>query len=217
MLTSITVVAVTIFSAFMHSADLVSVDCNFPIGYTYHRDDNLAQSWPDHILTYPYHSVLVTVSTLSCIDNFSDHLPLSFSLNLTFPLTHCPPVSVSPQSFAYDSWSKITSDHIDHYYQCVASNLPQIPSELLACCAPHCVSHVVMLDQLCSSFLATLQQASTQCLPHTRKRKSCVPDWNVSANKLKQSARFWNRVWLDCGSPSSGVVYQIKQMLRIDR
>ena len=60
-------------------------------------------------------------------------------------------------------------------------------SELLACCAPHCVSHFEMLDQLCSSFFGLhLQQASAQCLPHVKK--TCVPDWNVSANKLKQSA-----------------------------
>lgn len=70
----------------MHSANL---DCNFPTDYTYHRDDNLAQSWPDHILTYPHHSMLVTnVSTLSSVDNFSDHLPLSFfSLISHSPLT----------------------------------------------------------------------------------------------------------------------------------
>ena len=45
-------------------------------------------------------------------------------------------------------------------------------SYLLVVLHAHCVSHVVMLHQLCSSFLATLQQASTQCLPHTKKRKS---------------------------------------------
>ena len=32
----------SVLSAFMHSANLVSVDCNFPIDYTYHRDDKLA-------------------------------------------------------------------------------------------------------------------------------------------------------------------------------
>ena len=145
----------SVLSAFMHSANLVSVDCNFPIGYTYHRDDNRAQSWPDHILTY---SMLVTnVSTVSCVDNFSDHLPLSFSLNLSFP-PHGSPVSVTPESSAQDSqtpsvsWSRITPGHSDHYCQCVACNLPRKPSELLACCAPHCVSHIEMLDQLCSSF-----------------------------------------------------------------
>ena len=46
----------SVLLAFMHSGNLVSMDCNFPIDYTYHRDDNLAQSWPDHILTYPHHS-----------------------------------------------------------------------------------------------------------------------------------------------------------------
>ena len=137
----------SVLSAFMHSVNLVSVDCNFPIGYTYHRGDNLAQSWPDHILTYPYHSMLVSnVSTLSCVDNFSDHLPLSFSLNLSFP-PHCSPVSVTHDSSAQDSkipsvsWFKVTPSHNNQYCQCVACNLPQIPNELLACCAPHCVSH----------------------------------------------------------------------------
>ena len=153
---------------------------------------------------------------LFSVDNFSDHLPPSFFLNVTFP-PHCSPVSVTPESSAQDSktpsvsWSKITPGQSDHYRQCVACNLPQIPSELLTCCAPHCVSHTDMLDQLWSSFLASLQQASAQCLPHVRKRKTCVPDWNVSANKLKQSARFLYRVWLDCGCLSTGVVHQIKR------
>ena len=34
----------SVLLAFMHSANLVSMDCNFAIDYTYHRDDNLAQS-----------------------------------------------------------------------------------------------------------------------------------------------------------------------------
>ena len=154
---------------------------------------------------------VTNVSTLSCVDNFSI-IYLSFFLNLSFP-PHCSPVSVTPESSAQDSrtpsvsWSKITPGH-----KCVACNLPRIPSELLACCAPHCVSHTELLDQLCYSFLASLQQASAQCLPHVRKRKAFVPDWNVSANKLKQSARFWYCMCLvGCGCPSSGVVYQIKQ------
>ena len=179
----------------MHSANLVSVDCNLPIDYTYHRDDNLARSWPDH--NYFDISMLVTnVSTLSCVDNFSDHLPLSFFLNLSFP-PHCSPVSVTSESSALDSKTPSVSGPrllltrvIISYCQCVACNLPQIPNELLACCAHHCVSHADMLDQLCSCFLASLQQASAQCLPHVRKRKTCVPDWNVSTNKLKQSAKF---------------------------
>ena len=139
-----------------------------------------------------------------------------FLLISHFPLI-VPQSLVTHESSAQDSktpsvsWSKITPSHNDHYFQFVACNLPQIPNELLACCAPHCVSHFKVLDQLSSNFLASLQQASAQCLPHVRKRKTCVLDWNISANKLKQSARFWYRVWLDCGCPSSGVVHQIKR------
>ena len=101
----------------------------------------------------------------------------SLFLNLTFP-PHCSPVSITPESSAQDSktpsvsWSKITPGQSDHYCQCVACNLPQIPSELLACCDPHGDSHADMLHQLYSSFLASLQQASAQCLPHVRKRKT---------------------------------------------
>ena len=77
-----------------HHTYIVRVDCNFPIGYTYHRDDSLALSWPDHILTWSYHSMLVTnVSTLSCVDNFSDHLHLSLLIS-HFPLIV--PQSLSP-------------------------------------------------------------------------------------------------------------------------
>ena len=67
----------------MLSHNLVSVDCIFPMDYSYCRDDNSAHSWPDHILTFShYANVIANVSTLNSVDNFSDHLPLSFEINL---------------------------------------------------------------------------------------------------------------------------------------
>ena len=69
---------------FMLSHNLVSVDCILPIDYTYCRDDNSAHSWPDHILTFShYGNVIANFSTLNSVDNFSDHLPLSFEIKLS--------------------------------------------------------------------------------------------------------------------------------------
>ena len=82
----------------MHSVNLVSVDCNFPIGYTYHRGDNLVQSWPDHILTYPY--------TIRCLSVMSLLFPvltifLIICLSLFLLISHFPlivPLSLLPMT-----------------------------------------------------------------------------------------------------------------------
>ena len=70
----------------MNDHQLCAVDllpC-FNIHFTYERDDGLACSWPDHILTNCH--IVDNISSIMCIhshDNFSDHVP-SF-LSLAYP------------------------------------------------------------------------------------------------------------------------------------
>jgi len=39
---------------------------------------------------------------------------------------------------------------------------------------------------------------------------SRVPGWNDAARHLKNKATFWHKLWCDAGSPSSGVLHQLK-------
>ena len=90
------------------------------------------------------------------------------------------------------------------------SVLPRIPSELYLLV----VLHIVFLMLWCC-----ISCAPVFWPPCNRPLLNVchIPGRGSPVFRIGMSARFWNRVWLDCGSPSSGVVYQIKQMLRIDR
>ena len=63
------------------------------------------------------------VKTIDSADNFSDHLPLTFSINVPMlippPSVSSPKVS-SPQSVPRVSWSKVTESNIREYNRVVA-------------------------------------------------------------------------------------------------
>ena len=70
---------------FMNDLELSAVDTRpgYNINFTYERDDGLAHSWPDHILSLNY--CIDDILSVKCVhspDNFSDHTPLSFVLNV---------------------------------------------------------------------------------------------------------------------------------------
>ena len=39
----------------------------------------------------------------------------------------------------------------------------------------------------------------------------CIPGWKDAAKNLRPSAAFGHKVWLDCGHPTSAVLFQIKK------
>ena len=74
--------------SFMDSHDLIAVDQLYNIRYTYHKDDFSCFSSPDHILTKCNFSNLIdSVYASDPVENFSDHLSLHFSFNLSDSLS----------------------------------------------------------------------------------------------------------------------------------
>ena len=212
--------SLAVITTFMDDLNLISVDCNTGICYTYFRDDHLAKSCPDHILTYSKHARLInTVSPLDCSENFSDHLPLSFYLSLSLPPSL--PLATSTTSAcsaecALDnahrvSWSKVTPILADNFRSFVVSNIPSFPDELFACCDPMCTQHFYQLDSLCAVLHDCLQLASDHYLPHVSNKSKSFPSWNDSASNLKHSTKLWHCIWSDCGCLQSGVVFQLKK------
>ena len=45
-------------------------------------------------------------------------------------------------------------------------------------------------------------------------QSSSVPGWNTAAHLYKEKANFWHAVWKQAGSPTSGVLHQIKKSSR---
>ena len=84
-------------TSFMHDYGLVCADLDSGIQYTYRRDDHSSFSRPDHIITLEHYAHLIKdISCSENVDNFSDHLPLSFTL-ATLPTIAC---NFSPGQFS---------------------------------------------------------------------------------------------------------------------
>ena len=205
-----------LLSDLMSAHNLVRADLNSNISFTYRRDDFSACSWPDHILISSQFSHLIKeVSCEDSVDNFSDHLPVFCTSNLTCPAntSNNPPFQRSSSSDTRIAWDKITSDHINSYCDCVRENLPSLSNELLSCCDPSCSSHQSLLNETCTQLLQCITNAATASFPKvsTRAYSHRVPGWNDAARSFRTTASFWNRLWTQCGRPSSGVLSQIKR------
>ena len=73
---------------------------------------------------------------------------------------------------------------------------------------------ILMLNSYCRQLLNSIAAAADLCLPkqhHSGHSPSSLSGWNNATLSLKQSARFWHKVWTECGCPTTGVLFQIKK------
>lgn len=198
----------------MDDLGLCSVDTSSysPIHFTYERDDGSARSWPDHVLTSQYQARRITdIGCIYSADNFSDHLPLYFSLDLsvtTTPLESTPPSGCSGLKV---DWPKVTAEDIDRYCNSLSASFPSISPQMVDCTDPNCQVHLEDIDSTCEQILSCLSSSACLCFPKKCRRTKTVPGWNDHARPLRSAAVFWNNVWKEAGCPSSGVLSQIRK------
>lgn len=198
--------------SFMSDLNLVSADLSHQssIQFTYLRDDGAASSWPDHYLCDL--SLAGHLSHFRRFDfgsNLSDHSPLLCSLraDLSAP---CPSSPTSPTPSVRIAWHAVTPDLAASYCSLLSSNLPPLPDSVRDCCEPSCTQHHAFLDGFCEQLSRCLYDSALASFPLV-KQSSSVPGWNNGARLLKEKANFWHAVWCKAGSPSVGVLHQIKR------
>ena len=199
----------------MDDRHLCAVDAlSYNIQFTYESDDGLARSWPDHVLTLSH--CINAITDVRCIhstNNFSDHIPLCFCLNLDAQVKYTaePVDSMNSKDTNVIDWNKVEAIHIDAYQNLVKSSLPHMSSDLLSCSSPGCQHHQLMIDTACEKLFSCLHSAAQDGLPKRSKRYKVIPGWNDSVRILRSKAIFWNRMWTECGCPSNGVLSQIRK------
>ena len=109
------------------------------------------------------------------------------------------------------NWDKVTEDDSINYSDYVRNHLPDIPEELVSCCNPNCSTHTTDLNAVCLQLLSCLEEGAIQCLPMIQSRRPAVPGWNIHARSLQKTAKFWHKLWSECGCPSSGIMFQLKK------
>ena len=95
---------------------------------------------------------------------------------------------------------------------CVLKNLPALDESLLRCSISNCESHHDAIDDCCNRFLSCLSSSALECLPlkNMPYRNKVIPGWNKHVRDSKSAASFWNKVWVEAGCPSSGVLARIR-------
>ena len=93
----------------------------------------------------------------------------------------------------------------------ISDSLPTLPSDLVLCSDPSCLKHCSSLDFYCSTLLHCISDAAQLTLPVTSNFSPRIAGWNAAARLFKSKANFWHKVWRDAGSPSTGVLLQIKK------
>ena len=144
--------------------------------------------------------------------NLSDHSPLACSLQVDRSVT--PPFSAPTQSTkTHIAWHAADSDIIRSYCDLVSHYLLSLPNSISDCCDPQCTVHFPALDWFCEELSQCLHHCAVSTLP-TVCHSSSVPGWNTAARLYKEKTNFWHAVWKQSGSPSSGVLHQIKNSSR---
>ena len=69
------------------------------------------------------------------------------------------------------------------------------------------------MDKFCHDLTNCLDDAARKTLPLNQPTRS-IAGWNSSAREFKEKANFWHRVWKQAGSPSAGVLHQLKKSSR---
>lgn len=108
----------TILETFMQTFDLVRGDTS-DITFTYRRDDHQSSSWVDHIIcSSAILSTIGNVLSSDSVDNFSDHLPVFFTLKSSIFSLYPMPASIDQSSSISSSlpprinWSNISEEQL---------------------------------------------------------------------------------------------------------
>ena len=146
--------------------------------------------------------------------NLSDHHPVAATLSLNFSVTSPTPsqhVSNSESRSPRIAWHRATSSDLSAYCNLVSLSLPTLPADVATCSEVGCTKHAAELDTFVDSLFHCLHNCALRTLPKRHTSSSWVPGWNCAARLLKDKANFWFNVRKSAGSPSSGVLYQIKK------
>ena len=161
--------------------------------YTYERDGGCVRSWIDHVVcNESYSSLINQLHLMNSGINLSDHLPISFTLDVPVCVGHNSQLKCSSPIEKSCNSSKVEQHHIDKYRHLLSAD---IPPDFACCCEPDCTGHTKILDSYSATFVKCLVDAASLSIPHHSRPPGCtLAGWNHGPNQLKKQANFWYKV-----------------------
>jgi exonuclease III len=204
------------------------------VDFAYHEDMKFCLDFPDCDITYTYESLangsksvidhfIVSQNIYSCIslyksihsgDNLSDHCPISLAVNIS--LERSTDVSINAERKVL--WHKATDEDLLLYREHVNQLLSTIyvPSNAIQCLNPLCKDHISEISKFHDDIILCLTEADTVIPSYVPKKKynRSLSGWDEHVQKPKETSIFWHALWKSCGSPNSGVVFDIRRRTR---
>ena len=91
-----------------------------------------------------------------------------------------------------------------------------IPSDVIMCKNTMCanVEHRKAIDNFCHSIISCCLDAGSGNIPGRKLHKRGIPDWKEKVKPEREHSMFWYWIWLECGRPNTGYVYEIMKQSR---
>ena len=156
----------------------------------------------------------VTTSTVHVDEDERDydHIPISLCVSVTSKLVINAPQSVEKKWFQRRNWNRCDWPL---YVATLASLLSTInvPYNLL-CCGVTSPSARLQLNTYYHQIILCLKKTEQVAVPIERIRSNTrkfVWNYDPLLKKVKNQAKLWLRIWIACGRPSRGTVFDIKR------
>ena len=116
------------------------------------------------------------------------------------------------------AWNKATDNDKCEYIIILDTMLGDIcvPSSTVACSNPLCndIEHKRSIDNFCSDIINCCIQAGKVSIPNKREFMNTIPGWENKVKPERDHSIFWHWIWLECGRPNTGHVYEIMKKSR---
>ena len=201
--------------SFLSDLDMSFADLDYrdDVSFTYIGHDG-NKSWLDHVaVTNHFRFSISSVHTIKDGRNLSDHNPLAFFIDLSSVSVTSPP---SGNNGPLINWRLATPESICDYQGTVQQLLERLSinltDEVVLCCNPTCSVHQNQLEDVCANLVSGLRDAARTTIPSSRSgRRRRIAGWSQLVKPELDSCRWWYNLWLDAGSPSAGVLFQLKK------
>ena len=178
------------------------------VDYSYiHQSGSLSNI--DHVVSSPN----INVSTVLVHEDYRDidHLPISFSASVVASRS-TRPFTQSSKWFYRNNWSRA---NFALYITTLSALLGSIkvPYHLLQV-TDRFSNDKQSLNEYYDKIIWCLKQAEATAVPLEKiKVKTRKPEWvlDPELKVVKNKAKFWLRIWVSCGRPNRGVVFDLKQ------
>ena len=186
---------------------------------TYVNLDLNQESCIDHyILTHNLYECVLSSFVYDSSLNPSHHRPVHLCIKI--PVYHCDSSVGSGNVEPSVDWAKVNDFHIKAYQSYLDSLLADIDiNDTALHCKDvncNCSLHTRFIDNMCDRLISACICAGSKTFPNSSKsyRNKGLPLWNEEIAPYREKAILWHNIWISCGRPRKGAVYDIMRQTR---